>query len=143
MAKTLFGPGVIVTSKWLNGARQIYFDGLDIDWHYPPINLSDINTDGNEGLDGRYVTLNTDQVVGDDPCTGNKSFIGQIYFGGPGLGSNVLAPKSFSSLNKFNRDGTGVPFATKIANLDDEDIITKAMLTEQVADFPIIDEGFF
>ena len=34
MAKTTFGPGVIVTSKWLNGAKEIKFDGQDKDWHY-------------------------------------------------------------------------------------------------------------
>ena len=63
MAKTNFGPGVIVTSKFLNGAQQIYFDGLQEDWHYPPISIDDIQQGGSLGLDGRYVTIATDQSM--------------------------------------------------------------------------------
>jgi len=76
--KTTFGPGVVVTSKFLNGAQQIYFDGADLDWHYAPINLNDIQRGGVAGIDNAYVTLDTDQVLGNTPIIGRKSFLGLV-----------------------------------------------------------------
>ena len=147
MAKTQFGPGVIVTSKFLNGAQQIYFDGLDEDWHYPPINIGDIQQDGSLGLDGRYVTIATDQVFGNTPVTGNKSFMGLVSFGDATQSQPTNAPKSFSTNVKFNL-GNSVLYADKFANLSDEDIITKEVLNDLVFEgngsgFPIIDEGLY
>jgi len=143
MAKTTFGPGVIVTSKFLNGAQKIYFDGLDQDWHYDPISISDIQLGGADGLDSRYVTIATDQVYGGTPITGNKSFIGPVAFGAQTLTTNYEAPKSWSTLAKFNQGGSSQPVSTKLAYLAPEDIITKEVLTEQINEFPVIDEGFF
>lgn len=57
MAKTIFSSGVIVTSQWLNGARQIVFDGQDLDWHYDPLDLNSLVTSGPNGLDSRYVQI--------------------------------------------------------------------------------------
>ena len=62
--KTTFGPGVIVTSKWLNGAQKLYFDGTDSDWHFDPINSQDIQRGGTYGFDTQYVTTSTDQEYG-------------------------------------------------------------------------------
>ena len=73
--KTTFGPGVIVTSKWLNGAKKLHFDGLDQDWHYDPINRSDIQRGGEDGLDNVYVTMTTDQEYrATGGITGRKKF---------------------------------------------------------------------
>ena len=141
--KTTFGPGVIVTSKWLNGAREIYFDGQDADWHYPPINLGDIQRGGSEGLDGIYVTTNTDQTFGVTPITGRKSFMGLVAFGDSTNSNPDNAPKSWLTLAKFNQGGTEQNFTLKFSNLQDEDIITKGILDQQIQNFPIIDEGAF
>ena len=81
MAKTTFGPGVIVTSKFLNGAQNIYFDGQNLDWHYPPINSGDIQRGGTTGIDNVYVTVSTEQTFSGVPITGNKSFMGRVAFG--------------------------------------------------------------
>ena len=142
MAKTTFGPGVIVTSKFLNGAQQIYFDGLDLDWHYAPLTLNDIQRGGVLGFDTGYVTVDTDQVCGQTPVTGDKSFLGQIEFGCE-LQNSALAPQSYNTNVKFNQGGETQTFSVKYANLSDADLITKEVLNEQVTNFPIIDQGFF
>ena len=141
--KTTFGPGVIVTSKWLNGAREIYFDGQDADWHFPPINLGDIQRGGSEGLDGIYVTTATDQTFGGTLITGRKSFMGLVAFGDSTNSNPDNAPKSWLTLAKFNQGGVEQNFTIKFSNLRDEDIITKGILDQQIQNFPIIDEGAF
>ena len=148
MAKTQFGPGVIVTSKWLNGAQQIFFDGLNEDWHYPPISTDDIQQGGTLGLDGRYVTIATDQSYGNNPVTGNKSFMGLVSFGDSAYSVAATAPKSFTTNKKFNLGGSLLPFADRFANLNTEDILTKQVLDALVFEnsgsgFPNIDEGLF
>jgi len=141
--KTQFGPGVIVTSKWLNGAREIYFDGADLDWHYPPISIGDVQRGGNTGLDTAYVTVGTDQTIGGVPITGNKSFMGFVAFGDATNSNPANAPASWTTIAKFNQGGANQNFSTKFANLNPEDLITKNVLDEQVNNFPIIDEGSF
>ena len=147
MAKTQFGPGVIVTSKWLNGAQQIHFDGLDEDWHYPPISVEDIQLDGSLGLDGRYVTIATNQIYGGTPVTGNKSFMGLVSFGDTAQSTAANAPKSWATNVKFNLGGSAI-YADRFANLSSEDLITKEVLNDLVFEgdgsgFPIIDEGLY
>ena len=140
MAKTTFGPGVIVTSKWLNGAKSIKFDGQDVDWHYPQLNIEDIQRGGAQGLNAAYVTIDTDQTFIGVPVTGAKSFLAKIEFGDKLLGVGVSAPKSWHTIAKFD---SGSTFSQRMGNLEDEDIITKKVLTEQIDNFPIVDEGFF
>ena len=142
--KTTFGPGVVVTSKFLNGAQQIYFDGADLDWHYAPISLNDIQRGGVAGIDNAYVTLDTDQVLGNAPIIGRKSFLGLTDFGGAYTTADPsAAPKSFATRKKFNIGGEGQSFTPKFANLDDEDLITKEVLSAQIAESYLIDEGTF
>ncbi len=142
--KTTFGPGVVVTSKFLNGAQQIYFDGADLDWHYAPINLNDIQRGGVAGIDNAYVTLDTDQVLGNAPIIGRKSFLGLVDFGGAYVTADpTAAPKSYATRKKFNIGGEGQSFVPKFANLDDEDLITKEVLAAQIAESYLIDEGTF
>ena len=141
--KTTFGPGVIVTSKWLNGAREIYFDGQDADWHYSPINLGDIQRGGSEGLDSIYVTTTSDQTFGGTPITGRKSFMGFVAFGDASNSNPDNAPVSWTTLAKFNQGGSEQNFTLKFANLAGQDIITKEILDQQIINFPIIDEGAF
>ena len=74
--KTNFGPGVIVTSKWLNGARELHFDGKDLDWHYAPINRRDIQRGGPDGIDNVYVTTNTRSGVWKRSHHRNEKFYG-------------------------------------------------------------------
>jgi hypothetical protein len=107
MAKTTFSSGVIVTSAWLNGAQQIFFDGQNLDWHYNPLGLDSLVTGGPNGLDSRYVTLATSQptltpvtvsyidprdptqtityqsflLVSGSPISGDKVFTGFVSFG--------------------------------------------------------------
>ena len=143
MAKTTFGPGVIVTSKFLNGAQEIYFDGQNLDWHYPPINSGDIQRGGTTGLDNVYVTVATEQTFSGIPITGNKSFMGRVSFGDAVSSSPLAAPNSYSTNTKFNQGGSTQTFTLKYANLAAADLITKEVLTQQVANFPIIDQGTF
>lgn len=63
MAKTIFSAGVRVTSKWLNGSQNIFFDGADEDWHYPPLTNDAVQLSGDGGFDKVFVTMETEQVV--------------------------------------------------------------------------------
>jgi len=141
--KTHFGPGVIVTSKFLNGAQEIFFDGAAEDWHYNPISSNDIQRGGANGLDKTYITRDTDQVYGADPITGSKSFMGGVFFGDSLNANGLYAPLSYTTNAKFNTGGTAQTFSTKYANLEDQDLITKEVLTERIDNFPIVDEGTF
>jgi len=149
MAKTTFSSGVIVTSQWLNGAQQIYFDGQDLDWHYPPLGLNSLVRTGPNGLDSAYVTLGTDQPELDSagkflsglPVSGSKVVTGLWNFGydqNPVLANpaNVLAnaPKSYTTNDKYNY-ANGIPGPTipqKFAALVDADLVTKLVLLEQI-----------
>jgi len=144
MAKTTFSSGVIVTSQWLNGAQQIYFDGQDLDWHYPPLGLNSLVRTGPNGLDSAYVTLGTNQpeldnaglLISGAPISGGKVVSGLWNFGYDPLVSgnppNIIAnaPKSYTTNDKFN-NANGVPIPTpaqKFAALVDADLITKEVL---------------
>jgi hypothetical protein len=61
MAKTTFADSVIITSSFLNGAQEIFFDGQNEDWHFAPIDTDDIDI-GN--FSDKFVTLDTDQTIG-------------------------------------------------------------------------------
>lgn len=147
MSKTTFSSGVIVTSQWLNGAQQIYFDGQDLDWHYPPLGLNSLVRSGPNGLDSAYVTLDTNQPELDStgeyisgfPVSGDKVVAGAWNFGYDTVGSNppnILAnsPKSYTTNNKYE-NAAGIPTPTipqKFAALTNPDLITKLILSEQL-----------
>lgn len=142
--KTSFGPGVIVTSKFLNGAQQLYFDGVDADWHYDPLTTADIQRGGTTGFDTHFVTTTTDQEYGNTPgISGKKSFMGQVLFGSSSSSTSFAAPLSYNTNARFNIGGSGQAFTLKYANLEDADLITKQILSERMDSFPIIDEGSF
>ena len=144
MSKTNFGPGVIVTSKWLNGAREIHFDGQDLDFHYAPLTRRDLQRGGEAGIDNVYVTVATDQTADTLPITGNKSFFGLVEFGSSrGSTSPGSAPKSWATNYKYTAGGTTEQFTLKYSNLENEDMITKLVLQERFDNFPVIDEGKF
>lgn len=150
MAKTTFSSGVIVTSQWLNGAQQIYFDGQDLDWHYPPLGLNSFVRTGLNGLDSAYVTLNTNQpelnssglYVSGSPITGNKVVTGVWNFGYDPLQTNnpanVIenAPKSYTTNDKYSyANGVTSPtVAQKFAALEAADLVTKEVLEQWVLD---------
>jgi hypothetical protein len=155
MAKTTFSSGVTVTSAWLNGAKQIYFDGQDLDWHYDPLGLSSLVTGGPNGLDTRYITLGTNQpniqsglLINGTPISGNKVVTGSWNFGYDQTGANAVnpdnvaanAPKSFTTNTKYSAGGSTV--ASKFAALSDEDIVTKLVVSEQFDAFEI-DNGYY
>jgi hypothetical protein len=162
MAKTTFSSGVIVTSQWLNGAQQIYFDGQDLDWHYNPLGLSSLVTTGPDGLDSRYITLGTEQPYLDSngeyisgvAISGNKVVSGAWNFGyDPAITGNPVnnrnnAPRSYVSNQKYNFAG-GISSPTpaqKIQSLNAADLITKEMLVEQLEylkDVLVIDNGVY
>ena len=142
--KTSFGPGVIVTSKFLNGAQQLYFDGVDADWHYDPLTTADIQRGGTKGFDTHYVTTSTDQEYGNTAgISGKKSFMGQVLFGASTSSTSFAAPLSYNTNARFNIGGPEQAFTLKFANLEDADLITKQILSEHIDSFPIIDEGTF
>lgn len=148
MAKTTFSSGVIVTSQWLNGAQQIYFDNQDLDWHYPPLGLSSFVLSGPDGLDNRYVTLGTEQPTlsagvyqSGLPISGSKVVTGPWSYGYDplllGNPANIIAnaPKSFTTNDKYDNAGGITPStpAQRWAALDPEDLITKKIVAEQLA----------
>jgi hypothetical protein len=166
MTKTTFSSGVIVTSAWLNGAQQIYFDGQEIDWHYNPLGLNSLITTGSNGLDTRYITLGTDQpylssglYVSGSSISGSKVVTGVWNFGydttvvgNPTNSLGVNAPKSFTTNTKYLYANNVAPLPAvpttpqKFAALSDEDLVTKLVLSEQVeylVDNLEVDNGYY
>jgi hypothetical protein len=144
MAKTTFSSGVIVTSQWLNGAQQIYFDGQDLDWHYPPLGLNSFVRTGPNGLDAAYVTLDTDQpeltpgglYISGTPIGGSKVVTGIWNFGfDPNQATNPAndpnnAPRSYTTNTKFDAQvGTA---DQKFQALNEADLVTKEVLKQWV-----------
>lgn len=155
MAKTTFSSGVTVTSAWLNGAKHIYFDGQDLDWHYDPLGLSSLITGGPNGLDTRYITLGTNQpnlqnglLVNGTSISGSKVVTGAWNFGYDQAGPNVVnpdnlpenAPKSYTTNTKYLAGGPTI--SNRYAALSDEDIVTKLVITEQFENLDI-DNGYY
>lgn len=146
--KTTFSSGVIVTSSWLNGAQQIYFDGQDLDWHYAPLGLNSLVRTGPNGLDSAYVTLTTDQpeldsnglLISGSPISGSKVVTGLWNFGYDplivGNPANVIAnaPQSYTTNDKYNYAG-GFPTPTvpqKFNALEAADIVTKEVVEQWI-----------
>jgi hypothetical protein len=146
--KTTFSSGVIVTSQWLNGAQQIYFDGQDLDWHYPPLGLNSLVRTGPNGLDTVYVSLTTDQPELDSngkylsgtPISGDKVATGIWNFGydplQPGNPPNEVAnaPKSYTTNDKYEY-ANGIVNPTvpeKFAAVESADLITKEIMDQWV-----------
>ena len=158
MAKTTFSSGVIVTSQWLNGAKQIYFDGADLDWHYPQLGLDSIQFGGANGFDSRYVTLAGEQsgCYNTPPISGSKTVTGAWNFGfeqtsgtscfslGIPVNNPLNAPLSFTTNTKFAyAGGTANPtFDQKFSSLNDADLVTVLILRERLANL-YIDNGFY
>lgn len=161
MAKTTFGSGVIATSQFLNGAKQIYFDGQDLDWHYNPLGLNSMVTMGPNGLDSRYLTLSTNQptlsslneFISGAPISGSKVTVGKWWFGFPTIldenNNNVNpenvkenAPRSYTTNDKYNyANGVAIPsVAQKFASLNDADLVTKKILSDLLNSL-VIDNG--
>lgn len=89
--KTRFGPGVIVTSEWLNGSQELYFDGqTDLDWHFNPLTVLDIQrtNPSRTGFNDTYVTTQTAQTAaGGQAILGEKEFQSYVSFGVDNLSS--------------------------------------------------------
>lgn len=148
MAKTTFSSGVIVTSQWLNGAQQIYFDGQDLDWHYQPLGVNSLILSGPNGLDTEFVSLGTPQptldiagqYISGVPISGSKVVVGPWSFGyNSAIVTNPTndkqaSPKSYTTNDKYNFAG-GTPTPTipqKFASLADADIVTKQVIADQI-----------
>lgn len=101
--KTVFGPGVVVTSEWLNGSQQLYFDGqVDLDWHYNPLSVLDVQrtNPSKTGFNDQYVTTQTAQTsAGGQPIVGEKQFTSFVSFGVDNIASVAatysVAPKAY------------------------------------------------
>lgn len=101
MSKTIFSPGVIVTSEWLNGSQQLYFDGqVDLDWHYQPLTVLDIQrtNPSKTGFNDNYVTTGTAQTLASgQPIIGEKEFRSHVTLGigtGTDVSNYTVAPKA-------------------------------------------------
>ena len=162
MAKTTFSSGVIVTSQFLNGFQQIYFDGQYLDHHYNPLGLNSLVRTGPNCLESAFVSLDTDQpnlnntglYVSGYSITGLKVVSGVWNFGFdsavPGNPANSIAnaPRSYTTNDKYNNAG-GFPSPSvpqKFAALGNPDIVTKLVLeelTEYILDNLEIDNGVY
>ena len=160
--KTTFSSGVIVTSQFLNGAQQIYFDGQDLDWHYGPLGLDSLIETGPNGLDSAYVALARNQpelsvtgaYVSGTPISGGKVVTGLWNYGydssvaGNPTNNLSYAPNSYTTNDKYNYAG-GIPTPTpsqKMASLDDPNLITKYVLQDQLDNLLnnlVIDNGVY
>lgn len=159
--KKTFGTGTIIPASWLNGAKSISFDGQDLDWHYDPLGLNSLVTTGPNGLDSRYITLEsnqpvlsgTNEFIMGKPISGSKVATGKWWFGFPRVydeGDNNVnpenlvanAPRSYTTNDKFDyANGLPTPSVTqKFASLNDADILTKYILNE-LLDSLVIDNG--
>ena len=141
--KTTFSSGVIVTSQWLNGSQQIYFDGQDLDWHYAPLGLNSLVRTGPNGLDSAYVTLDTNQpemtpgglLISGTPIGGNKVITGLWNFGfdaqpGNPVNTPANAPRSYTTNDKYNlTPGTA---DQKFQALNSADLVTKEVVKQWV-----------
>lgn len=158
--KTTYGHSVVVTSKWLNGAKEIVFDGQDLDWHYDPLGLNSLVTSGPNGLDSRYLTLSTNQptlsqlgeFIAGSPISGHKVVSGKWWFGFPSVlyeGDNVNpandpanAPRSYTTNSKYDyANGVSSPSVSqKFDLLNEADLVTKRIVYEQFDTF-VVDNG--
>jgi len=162
MAKTTFSSGVIVTSQWLNGAQQIYFDGQDLDWHYAPLGLNSLVRTGVNGLDSVYVTLDTNQpevsatglYTSGSPVSGSKVVTGVWNYGydplqaGNPVNVRANAPKSYTTNDKFDyANGILTPNpAQKFAALEGPDLVTKEVVqtwVEYLFETFVVDNGVY
>jgi len=160
--KTTFSSGVIVTSQFLNGFQQIYFDGQDLDQHYAPLGLNSLVQTGPNGLDSAYVSLTNDQPTLDATglyvtgfsISGSKVVSGVWNFGydsavaGNPANTIANAPTSYTTNDKYNNAGGAVlpTVPQKFAALGDPDIVTKLVLedvTEYIVDNLEIDNGLY
>ena len=66
MPKTTFAPGTIVSTRWLNGAQNIQFNGLNEDWSYPKLTPKSLNL---EAIGTEFLRLSGDQII-----EGEKTF---------------------------------------------------------------------
>ena len=146
--KTTFSSGVIVTSAFLNGAQQIYFDGADLDWHYQPLGINSLIISGPNGLDTEFVSLGTPQptldaagqYVSGIPISGAKVVVGPWLFGYDSsivtnpVNDRLASPKSYTTNDKYNyANGTPTPtIPQKFAALVDSDLITKQIVADQI-----------
>jgi len=157
--KTTFGHAVVVTSKWLNGAKKLYFDGQDLDWHFDPLGLESLVTKGSNGLDTRYVTLGTSQpnlapngtFISGSPISGSKVVTGLWSFGfdpaqNPTVDAQngVNAPRSYLTNIKYNYANGINPssISQKFASLSDSDLMTKRIVLDQF-DNLVVDNGIY
>lgn len=156
MAKTTFSSGVIVTSEFLNGFKELYFDGQDLDHHYNPLGLESLILKGPNGLDSRYVTLNTNQpnlsntgvFITGFPVSGDKVVTGMWTFGfDPDQNPTVdqlssNAPRSYLTNEKYYYANGIYPSSIqqKFGCLDDADLITKKIVLDQF-DALVVDNG--
>ena len=162
MSKTTFSSGVIVTSEFLNGFQQIYFDGQDLDHHYPPLGLNSLVRTGPNGLDYAYVSLTGNQpeldgngkLLAGIPISGFKTVTGVWNFGydplqaGNPANNRRDAPKSFTTNDKFSygNGSTSPTVSQKFAALASEDIVTKEVVDQWVNflfDTLSIDNGIY
>jgi hypothetical protein len=118
--KTNFGPGVVVTSEWLNGSQQLYFDGqVDLDWHYNPLSVLDVQrtNPSKTGFNDQYVTTLTAQTsAGGQPIIGEKEFTSFVSFGADTTASAAItysvSPKAYYTssdayMSQILADATG------------------------------------
>ena len=148
--KTTFSSGVIVTSQFLNGFQQIYFDGQDLDHHYNPLGINSLVTSGPNGLDSEFITLGTAQptlsnsglYISGTPISGAKVVLGLWNFGydssvaGNPPNDRQYAPKSYTTNDKYNY-ANGIPTPSipqKFAALVDADLVTKLTLADQITE---------
>ena len=139
--KTKFAPGVIVTSDWLNGSQQLYFDGqVHLDWHYNPLTVLDVQrtNPSRTGFNDQYVTTQTAQTsAGGQAVVGEKEFLSHVSFGKDDV---TLAASTYSVAPKAKFTATDNFISQIYADAErDYLIVNWGLLQQQLGDLSISD----
>jgi hypothetical protein len=139
--KTRFGPGVVVTSEWLNGSQQLYFDGqVDLDWHYNPLTVLDVQrtNPSRTGFNDTYVTTQTAQTAaGGQAIVGEKEFQSHVSFGVDNVSS---APATYSVTPKAKYTSSDAYIAQILADTErDYLVVNYGLLRRELGALNVFD----
>lgn len=92
--RTIYSPGTLVTTKWLNGSQNISFNGADEDWSYPKLTPRSLNL---PAMGTEFLRLSSDQGI-----DGLKTFAVL-----PQSDQSAVSPNDFLTLKDVKNEESG------------------------------------